>query len=460
MSLADVTLLKTYRDKFVLFEKDLDNLKNGTEQAFATLFLNLTQLRLDAFASNYDYNNDGVKSLSSSLQEQINSLSSGGTPITGTSSDTFTINTDGNAVVLSSFGLTATQTYTFPNVSGEIVTTVGAQNITGVKTFTSPILTNPSSTNGTFVTPSISSPTLTGTVTLTGSTITSGTFNTPTINNAVFSGSSTGTYTLGGTLTIASPTLTGTVASSGVTFSGSPTINTPTFSGTTTVSSGNFRISSNQILSLDGSSQTVYARHNTTSGALELVSNQLTYQQFTTTVGPQTARLDGSDVDGIAYYVQNENPGGYAQIGVSNGSLNEGWHWRINSSGNFQLMYFDGSIYDSKWVVDSNGNLDITDGSRGDLTARNISCLDISGRSGVFSFSTTIGVDLSVFEISGDNSGTGAMSGLKFSTTGGTLDYIFEIANAYTDGAVAGAYFRKIPVSITGVGTKYIHLFN
>lgn len=57
------------------------------------------------------------------------------------------------------------------------------------------------------------SPTITGTLTLTGATITGGTYtsttlSSPSISNPVFSGTTTGTYALGGTPTITGPTIT------------------------------------------------------------------------------------------------------------------------------------------------------------------------------------------------------------------------------------------------------------
>jgi hypothetical protein len=49
---------------------------------------------------------------------------------TGTTSDTFTVNNDGNGAVISSSGLTGTRTYTFPDANGVVVTEAGTQSLT------------------------------------------------------------------------------------------------------------------------------------------------------------------------------------------------------------------------------------------------------------------------------------------------------------------------------------------
>jgi len=57
----------------------------------------------------------------------------------GTTSDTFEINTDGFGVILDTAGLSADRTFTFPNLSGEFLTTTGVQTAIS-KTFTSPVI--------------------------------------------------------------------------------------------------------------------------------------------------------------------------------------------------------------------------------------------------------------------------------------------------------------------------------
>lgn len=139
MSLIDPQIPKEYKNGRVLFEQNLDAWRLTVEDYFATINLNLTQLRKDSFLANYDFTNTGNASLPKSLQQQINDLTSGATPIGGTTSDTWTINSDGNAIVLSSAGLTTTRTYTFPDASGVIVVAAATQNLSG-KTFTDNIV--------------------------------------------------------------------------------------------------------------------------------------------------------------------------------------------------------------------------------------------------------------------------------------------------------------------------------
>lgn len=145
MSLNDVVLPQKYKNGQVLFQQQLDAWRIAAEQAFNTVNLNFTQLQKDLFLATYQYTNNGNPQLSQSLQEQINLLASGGTPITGTTSATWTINSAGNSVVLTSVGLTAIRTYGFPDVSDTLVTLMASQVLTN-KSLTAPILTNPSIT--------------------------------------------------------------------------------------------------------------------------------------------------------------------------------------------------------------------------------------------------------------------------------------------------------------------------
>ena len=121
MSLRDVVLPKRYKNGRILFEETLDFWRLAAEAGFQTVNKNLTQLRKDCFLSNYDYDNDGNANLALSLQQQINNLISGATPITGSSSDSFTINSDGNSANLDTSLLTDDRIFTFPDVSGIIV---------------------------------------------------------------------------------------------------------------------------------------------------------------------------------------------------------------------------------------------------------------------------------------------------------------------------------------------------
>ena len=204
---------------------------------------------------------------------------------------------------------------------------------------------------------------------------------------------------------------------------------------------GDLYLDSNSQLFFDEGTNDVYCRYNTTIGAFEIVSNELTYQQFLTTTGPQTARLIGSDVDGIAYYVQNENPGGYAQIGVSNGSLNEGWHWRINSSGNFQLMYFDGSVYNSQWVVSS---------ASGDLALPSLTINGNSFKTTKFTGNGNTGATTTINTNILESKVWGVTVRLR---VGGSGTATFDFYNSsQTDG---GNYIITVPNP--GVGNQYVY---
>lgn len=137
MTLRDPILTKTYRNRRKLFERDLDNLKRSTELAFSIINLNLTQLQKDSFTSAYEFNNDGDQSLATSLEERINNLASGGSPIAGTSSATFVINSSGNAATITTVSLTDSRTFSFPDVSGTFVLLDATQTLTN-KTLTTP----------------------------------------------------------------------------------------------------------------------------------------------------------------------------------------------------------------------------------------------------------------------------------------------------------------------------------
>lgn len=139
MSLLDVILPKKYRNSKVLYEQNLDAWRHATEEAFANVNANFTQLAKDLFPTGYDYDNTGQAFYYTSLLEIINLVITGGTPITGTSSDTFTINTDGNSAVLTTANETASHTYSFPDGSGEFVLKDLTQTLT-LKTLVTPTI--------------------------------------------------------------------------------------------------------------------------------------------------------------------------------------------------------------------------------------------------------------------------------------------------------------------------------
>lgn len=144
MALIDPELPKEYRDGAVPTEAHLDSWRLAAEEAFATLNLNLTQIRKDCFLSSYDYTNNGVAATGTSLQTQITNLVNGTAPISGTVSDTFTINSDSSAAVLSTSGLTATRTYTFPDISSAVLTDTSTQTVAN-KTITLSTIDNAAS---------------------------------------------------------------------------------------------------------------------------------------------------------------------------------------------------------------------------------------------------------------------------------------------------------------------------
>lgn len=134
MALEEVQLPKLYKNGKVPTEDDFDSWREATEDAFAKVQLNFTQLAKDLFLTGYEFDNDGNNNLSQSLQEQINLLSSGGTPITGTTADTFGINTDGDTATLSTLGMTGSYTFEFPDEGGILVVEDGTQTLSN-KTF-------------------------------------------------------------------------------------------------------------------------------------------------------------------------------------------------------------------------------------------------------------------------------------------------------------------------------------
>lgn len=134
MAIEDIVLPKKYKDSKILFEKNLDDWRKKTEAAFASYKLNLTQLVKDCFSAGYSYDNDGSPNKPISLEDRLNSLTTGDFDLPGTKSDTFTINSDGNGVTLSSAGQTSTHVYTFPDEDGDVVLRLATQTIAN-KTF-------------------------------------------------------------------------------------------------------------------------------------------------------------------------------------------------------------------------------------------------------------------------------------------------------------------------------------
>lgn len=140
MALKEVVVPKRYKNGDPLFERSLDVWRLAVVELLQDVQKNFTQLRKDCFFPSYDYDNDGNANLGQSLQTQINLLSSGGSPLTGTSSSTFSINTGGFAVTLDTLLLTANRTVYFPDGDGTFVYEDLTQTLTN-KTLTSPTIT-------------------------------------------------------------------------------------------------------------------------------------------------------------------------------------------------------------------------------------------------------------------------------------------------------------------------------
>lgn len=135
MSLEQPSLPKTYKNSKVLFEKDLDAWRQKAEQLLSDVQLNFTQLIKDIFSIGYVYDNDGSPNKPLSLEDRLNQFEGGNALITGTTSDTFTINSDGNAATFDTINLTSSHVYTFPDLDGEFLTDTGIQDVTGAKSF-------------------------------------------------------------------------------------------------------------------------------------------------------------------------------------------------------------------------------------------------------------------------------------------------------------------------------------
>ena len=135
MGLLDAILPKKYKNSRTLYEEDLDAWRQKTEDYLNTVNLNLQQLGIDAFGSDYEFNNDGHATEAITLEQYIYNIIDGTTPIDGTSSDTFIINSDGNASTLTTASMTAPRTHTLPDIAGTFMMLEGTQTASGVKTF-------------------------------------------------------------------------------------------------------------------------------------------------------------------------------------------------------------------------------------------------------------------------------------------------------------------------------------
>lgn len=139
MALKEIIIPKRYKNGKVLFENNLDQWRLAVVSALQDVQLNLTQLRKDSFFPSYNYDNDGNANLGQSLQTQINLLAGGGSPLSGTSSSQFTINTGANAATLDTVLLTGSRNIYFPDSDGTLVYQDFAQTLTN-KTLTNPTI--------------------------------------------------------------------------------------------------------------------------------------------------------------------------------------------------------------------------------------------------------------------------------------------------------------------------------
>lgn len=139
MALLSKVLPKKYKNSQVLFEQNLDAWRKKAEEYFATTDLNLTQIVRDTFTFGYSLDNDGNPNLPVPLQDMIGGILAGTAAITGTTADSFTINTDGNGAILSTFGMTGTFTFTFPNAGGQLTVNTATQTLTN-KTLITPTI--------------------------------------------------------------------------------------------------------------------------------------------------------------------------------------------------------------------------------------------------------------------------------------------------------------------------------
>lgn len=133
MALQDVSLPKAYANNRVLFAQMLDLWRIASMNGFATVNLNLTQLGMDIAGPEYEFNNNGAQSLPRTIIQMINDIINGATPINGTTSNAFTINTDGNSATLSTVNLTADRVFLLPDESGTLA--LFSDIVTAVNTY-------------------------------------------------------------------------------------------------------------------------------------------------------------------------------------------------------------------------------------------------------------------------------------------------------------------------------------
>lgn len=146
-----------------------------------------------------------------------------------------------------------------------------------------------------------------------------------------------------------------------------------------------------------------------------------------------------------------------ASTTMSLGDSGSNAHW--NNLHMFGGISFYGSATDTSAdaTISLSGSGIQVDGS---ITAT----ADITATSGLTTLAKASSIlsSFSVLKISGENTRVAPADayGIGFVTDNGTLDAIMYFDAAYVSTAGAGSYYGKSPVYVSGVGFKYMHLFN
>lgn len=146
--------------------------------------------------------------------------------------------------------------------------------------------------------------------------------------------------------------------------------------------------------------------------------------------------------------------------------LDGGTNDYLGNSGNGQNDLYANGILALRTT--SSGFVTIPQGISGTLNFAGGTTYNLSGGGNITArlghFSVTLvgtGIDVDVLNISGVQTGAGKVNGIYFSTTDGQLDgTTMRFDPAYTDTSALGAFYGRIPITIDGVGTKYISLYS
>lgn len=141
MAIPALQITKNWFTGTVVQEPNWDNIRNPLVEWARNINLAFDQIASDAFGPGYTIDNDGAPNLVKSLQQQINEIILGAAPLQGTTFPTWTIHlTFPGQAVLSTSGLTGVRTFTFPDLTGEVLTTSAVQVINGIKLFQQDVL--------------------------------------------------------------------------------------------------------------------------------------------------------------------------------------------------------------------------------------------------------------------------------------------------------------------------------